>query len=113
MNKSNKTNPGCLWRCCEDCFHQQHAILWPALSRTANLLVILNVSLFFLTGAVTRQGYRFPVYSLALLAVATLFILMPLGLHHRLWFYLSVLFLYVVSGWLLGASIVYWFEHPA
>lgn len=96
---------------CEDCFREQHGILWPALSRTVNLLAILNVSLFFITGAVTKGGYRYPVYSLSILALAGLLLLMPLGFHGRLWYYLSILGLCLVSGWLLGASIFYWHSH--
>lgn len=97
-----------VWRRCERCFHEQHAILWPSLSRTANLIAMLNVSLFFLNGAVKCGGYYYPVISLALLAAAALMILMPLGLHTRLWFYLLILMLCAAAAWLLGASILYW-----
>lgn len=96
---------------CAACFRDQHGVLWPALSRTINLLAMLNVSLFFLTGAITREGYRYPLYSLALLGVAALLTLMPLGLHHRLWFYLCALLLCGASAWLFGASILYWLTH--
>lgn len=102
-------------RRCEDCFHQQHAILWPALSRTANLLAMLNVSLFFLNGAVKSGGYYYPLISLALLAGLSLLILMPLGLHDRLWYYLTGLAVCGAAAWLLGASILFWLHtgHPA
>jgi len=100
-------------RRCQDCFREQHAILWPALSRTLNLLAILNVSLFFLTGAVRSDGYWFPLVSLALLALAALLILLPLGFHNRLGFYLLNLGLCVAAGWFLGASILYWLTHAA
>ena len=56
-----------IWDSCDQCFREQHSILWPHLSRTINLLVIVNISLFFLTGAVTRPGYYFPLISLCLL----------------------------------------------
>jgi len=100
----------CLWKSCENCFREQHAILWPALSRTINLLAILNVSLFFLTGSVKTGGYWFPLLSLALLALAALLLLLPLGHHHRLWYYLLSLMLCIAAGWLLGASILYWLQ---
>lgn len=96
------------WRRCENCFHEQHAILWPSLSRTANLIAMLNVSLFFLNGAVKSGGYYYPLISLSLLAAAALLILMPLGLHTRLWFYLLILMLCIAAAWLLGSSILYW-----
>jgi len=96
---------------CRNCFREQYAVLWPALSRSINLLAILNVSLFFLTSAVQTGGYWFPLVSLALLALATLLILLPLGLHTRLGFYLSILGICIAAAWLLGASIVYWLQH--
>jgi hypothetical protein len=100
-----------MWSKCERCFREEHSILWPALSRTANLLAVLNVSLFFLTAAVRKGGYWYPVVSLTLIGVATLLILLPLNLHGRLGFYLLVLALYVASALLLGASIAYWLRH--
>ncbi len=43
------------WKRSESNFREQHAILWPGLSRAVNLLAVLNISLFFLTDAV-RTG---------------------------------------------------------
>jgi len=97
-------------RRCDDCFQKQHAILWPALSRTVNLSAILNVSMFFLTEAVRTRGYYYPVISLGLLAVASLLILLPLGFHDLLWYYLLVLALNIAAGWFLVASILYWLQ---
>jgi len=98
---------------CRDCFREQHAVLWPAISRSINLLAILNVSLFFLNDAVRTGGYWFPLVSLALLALATLLILLPLGLHTRLGFYLSILGICTAAAWLLIASIVYWLQQES
>ncbi len=100
-----------IWNRCDRCFQDQNSILWPHLSRTINLLVILNISLFFLTGAVTRQGYYFPLISLCLLALANFLILLPLGLQARLPFYFLVMSLCLVAAWFLGASILYWLKH--
>jgi hypothetical protein len=100
-------------RRCQDCFREQHAILWPALSRTVNLIAILNVSLFFLTGAVRTGGYWFPCVSLALLGLASLLLLLPLGFHNRLGFYLLNVAICATAGWLLGASIIYWLNHAS
>lgn len=99
-----------VFRYCQNCFHEQQAVLWPTLSRTVNLIAMLNVSLFFLNGAVKSGGYFYPLISLSLLAVATLLILLPLGLHQRLGFYLLVLALGIAATWLLGASILYWLQ---
>lgn len=97
-----------MWAHCDRCFHEQYAVLWPNLSRVLSLLVILNISRFFLTGAVTRGGYYYPVISLAVLAAAELLILLPFGLQARLGCYLLVLGFCLVAAWFLGASIVYW-----
>ncbi len=97
-----------MWSHCDRCFHEQYAVLWPNLSRVLSLLVVLNISLFFLNGAVTRGGYYYPVISLAVLAAAELLTLLPLGWQARLGFYLLVLGLCFVAAWFLGSSIVYW-----
>ncbi|MBK1829454.1 hypothetical protein JIN77_01850 [Verrucomicrobiaceae bacterium R5-34] len=110
------SQPNILDRCLKNCtssFHQQHAILWPAVSRTANLLAVLNVSLFFLNGSVKSGGYYFPLLSLSLLALAVLLVLLPLGQHDRLWYYLVVLTLCGIAAWLLGSSILYWLQSNA
>lgn len=96
------------WRHCEECFREQHSILWPALSRTGNLLAVLNVSLFFLNDAVRTGSYWFPLVSLLLIGVATLLSLLPMGWHGRLGFYLMVLAFQFAAAWLLGASILHW-----
>jgi hypothetical protein len=58
-----------IWHRCDQCFHEQNVFLWPHLSRAIGLMVILNTSLFFLTGAVTHGGYYYPVIALVLLAI--------------------------------------------
>ena len=97
-----------MWASCDRCFHEQYAVLWPNLSRVLSLLAMLNISLFFLTGAVTRGGYYYPVISLAVLAAAELLILLPFGWQARLGFYFTVLGLCLVAAWFLGSSIIYW-----
>lgn len=70
-------------------------VLWGAIRRPVaesfagrRRLVILNTSLFFLTGAVQSGGYYWPIYSLGLLGIVEVLFLLPLGLNRRLWFYL-------------------------
>ena len=45
-------------------FSQHYAGYWSHLSRFTNLLIIANISLFFLTELVTKQSYYFTFYSL-------------------------------------------------
>jgi hypothetical protein len=110
-DRSNTSLGTRLWQRCDRCFREQSIYLWPHLSRAINLLVMVNISLFFLTGAVTKQGYYFPLVSLGLLALGVLLILLPLGLQDRLAFYFSVLGICLAAGWFLGASIMYWLQH--
>jgi hypothetical protein len=51
-----------------------------------NFLIILNVSMFFLTGLVAR-GYYFSFYSLTCLGVVGMGVLVPTALIQRLWYY--------------------------
>jgi hypothetical protein len=38
-------------------FAEQHAVLWGNLSKLTGILVAVNISMFFLTEAVTKKGY--------------------------------------------------------
>ena len=99
---------GALWANCQKCFDEQSLILWPNLSRACSLLAILNTSLFFLSGAVQCQGYYWPIYSLGLLGLVEVVLLLPLGLNRQLWFYLLVLGTWLLAGWFLAGSILFW-----
>ena len=79
---------------------------WAHLSRLTNLLIILNISMFFLTDLVIKHGYYYTYYSLFFLAVTATGPLMPFGLLNRLWYYLIFvlseaigIYYLVVSGW--------------
>jgi len=62
------------------------AVYWSNLGRLNNLLVIVNISLFFLTGLVAR-GDCYTFYSLILLGVVGIGAIVPTGLIRRLWYY--------------------------
>lgn len=81
---------------------------WGHLSRLTNLLIILNISLFFLTDLVTRQGYYYTFYSLLFLSVAAIGSLLPFGLLNRLWYYMIFLLSEAVGVYFLVVSIGYW-----
>jgi disulfide bond formation protein DsbB len=81
---------------------------WAHLSRLTNLLIILNISLFFLTDLVTQQGYYYTFYSLICLAAVFLGPLLPFGLLGRLWYYLVFLAGELMGVYFLVASIWYW-----
>jgi hypothetical protein len=81
---------------------------WGHLSRLTNLLVILNISLFFLTELVTKFSYYFTFYSLMALGLVQCGLLLPLGLLNRLWYYLLFLALEGVGAYFLVVSAWYW-----
>lgn len=101
------------WERCGVCFREHHLVLWPNLSRAVSLLAVLNTSLFFLTGAVTQGGYTWPTLSLCLLGVVEVLLLVPMGLHGRLGYYLLLVSLTMTSGGLFLGSVAYWLRTTA
>jgi hypothetical protein len=89
-------------------FERQMNLYWMNLSRFTTLLIILNISLFFLTELVTRQGYYYTYYSLFALLVVEFGLLVPVGLAHKLWYYAFYLGWEAVALYFLVSSIWYW-----
>ena len=89
-------------------FENQMILYWSNLSRTTNLLVILNISMFFLTELVIKQGYYYTCYSLLLLLVVKIGLLFPTGLLNRLWYYFIFLTFELFAIYFLVSSIWYW-----
>jgi hypothetical protein len=89
-------------------FEKHMNLYWMNLSRFSQLLIILNISLFFLTELVTRHGYFYTYFSLAALLVVAFGLLVPVGLAHKLWYYAFYLFWEVVALYFLISSIWYW-----
>lgn len=81
---------------------------WNHLSRVTNLLIILNITMFFITDLVTKFGYYYTFYSLFFLFLAAVGPLMPIGLLNRLWYYLLFLMCEAVGTYFLVASVWYW-----
>ena len=88
-------------------FDDDHVIFWSNLYRFNNLMVIVNISMFFLTGLVAK-GYYYTFYSLGLLGVVGLAGLLPTVLIRKLWYYVIILVLELAALYFLVASIVYW-----
>ena len=70
-------------------------------------MIILNISMFFLTGLVA-QGYYFTFISVCCLGVVAVGILIPVTCICRLWYYWIYLFIELVGLYFLVSSIVYW-----
>ena len=84
-------------------------IFWANLSRFNNLLIILNISMFFLTGLVAR-GYFYTFFSIGCFALVAILMILPVPFIGRLWFYLVNLLIEFVGIYFLVASIIYWVQ---
>jgi hypothetical protein len=88
-------------------FESDHGNFWSNLSRLNNLVVILNISMFFLTGLVA-QGYYYTFYSLICLGIVGGGVLLPTLWIRRLWYYAIFLLIEVLAVYYLVASMIYW-----
>ena len=91
----------------ERLFVSDHAVLWGNLSRLNNLMIIMNISLFFLTGLVA-QGYFYTFISLGCLTLVGLAGIVPTPLIRALWYYGICLLIELAGLYYLVSSIVYW-----
>ena len=90
-------------------FDTDHVNYWSNLSRINNLLVIMNISMFFLTGLVAK-GYFYTCYSLICLGVVGMGVLVPTMLIRNLWYYWIFLVVEFSALYFLVASVIYWVE---
>lgn len=93
-------------------YEKYMVIYWANLCRINNLLIILNISMFFLSGLVSR-GYYYTFYSIGCCFLVTILAIIPLSFIHRLWFYLVNLLVEFVGIYFLAASITYWVRSGA
>lgn len=90
-------------------FKTNHGLYWSHLGHLNNLLAILNISLFFMTGLIAR-GYYFTYISLSAIILVALITLLPLPCARRLGFYLGCLALEGIALYLLVASAIHWVQ---
>ncbi len=91
----------------EASFKTHMVIFWANLARLNNLLIILNVTLFFLTGLVA-QGYTYTFISIGCFGVVAILMIIPVPFVNRLWFYLLNLTIELIGIYFLVASVIYW-----
>ena len=89
-------------------FANDHVVYWNHLSRVTGLLIVSNVSLFFLTELVIRQHYFYTFFSLLCYGVVEMGILLPLGLLRRLSYYLGLIVIELIGTYYLVVSVWYW-----
>ncbi len=93
----------------EEAYQQDLSIYWSNLLRVNNLMVILNISMFFLTGLVA-QGYYFTFISIGLLTLVAITTLLPIPAFRRLWYYLFCFSVELLALYFLVSSAVYWVQ---
>jgi len=91
----------------DESFRNYMVIFWANLSRLNNLLIILNITMFFLSGLIA-QGYFYTFYSIGCFAFVAILMILPVPFIGRLWFYLLNLLIEFVGIYFLVASIIYW-----
>ncbi len=92
----------------KDSFQDQKEIYWENLSHLTSLLIVLNLSMFFVTELVTKQGYFYTYYSLLCLGIVHIGLIVPFGLLHRLWYYLIFLAFESIAIYFFVVSVWYW-----
>jgi len=93
-------------------YEKYMVIYWASISRINNLMIILNIRMFFLSGLVSR-GYYYTFYSIGCCFLVAILAVIPLPVINRLWFYLVNLMMEFVGIYFLTASIIYWVSHGA
>ncbi len=91
-------------------FKNDYAVFWNNLSRLNNLLVIMNISMFFLTGLVAK-GYYYTFYSLICLGIVAIGTLIPTRLIRHLYYYITYLVIEIVGLYFLVNSVIYRVQH--
>ena len=95
-----------------DAFDADHVLFWSSLSRQNNLVVIMNISMFFLTGLVAK-GYYYTFYSLVCGGAVAVGNLVPTTFVRRLWYFWIFLAIEFLGIYFLVVSVVYWVNHTS
>ncbi|WP_373500569.1 hypothetical protein [Desulfococcus sp.] len=75
-----------------------------------NLLVVMNISMFFLTGLVAK-GYFYTFYSLGCLGFVAVGQIIPTPWTRSLRYFGIYLIIELAAGYFLVASIIYWVQN--
>ena len=91
-------------------FQIQYKIYWSNLNFFSNTLLVLNISLFFVTELIIKENYYFTYYSIIFLGLGQIALLFPTGLLNRLWFYFLALFFHLIAIYFIIASVIFWIK---
>ena len=90
-------------------FAAHYSTYWANLARLNNLLIVLNVSLFFVSELVT-EGYYYTYFSLLLTAVVYVGLVIPMGRTGRVGHYSLFVICEVGAIYFVVASVWYWIQ---
>lgn len=96
----------------EQWFRAEHVLFWSNLSRLNGLLIILNISLFFLTGLVAK-GYYYTCYSLLGLGLVGVGMLVPTKLVRNVVYYWLFIVVELTAIYFLVTSIIFWIRQSS
>lgn len=96
----------------EQWFRAEHVLFWSNLSRLNGLLIILNISLFFLTGLVAK-GYYYTCYSLLGLGLVGVGMLIPTKLVRNIVYYWLFIVVELIAIYFLVTSIIFWIRQSS
>lgn len=83
MKRKERIKNPCVFLCWE--YAEQYVMLRGNLSRFTGLIIMRNVTLFYVNSAVVHEGC-YTLYSLGALAAVEALLIIPHGLFDRLWF---------------------------
>jgi len=89
-------------------YRKEHQMYLDHLQHFTHLLIFLNISFFFLTELVTKQGYYYTYFSLLCLGIVQILLILPLNILHRLWCYMFLLITEGIGLYYLLTSVIYW-----
>ncbi len=93
--------------CISQDFSAHYGTYWANLARLNNLLIVVNISLFFVTELVTK-GYYYTYFTLLLAAVVYVGLIVPLGRTGRVGHYLFFVVCEIGAIYFVVASVWYW-----
>jgi hypothetical protein len=88
-------------------FRLHKEALWGCLSRQNNVLIVANISLFFVSGLIAK-GYFYTFISLGLLGFSGVLMIFPVLSYSRLWYYLVAILFHLAGMYFLVSSVFYW-----
>jgi len=96
------------WKRMDAIFRDNYVMYQDHLQHATQLMILLNITLFFLTELVTKHGYYYTFISLGMLGCVQLALVMPFGFMRTLKSYCIFLLIEAIGVYFFLSSVVYW-----